>query len=594
MKSSHLQSLRETAQTGWFGRTWCRLLGSAMFAVILLLQSVVAQPSQAAGPVLSPDAGLPAQPLPMASQVESAERLRASLRRLLQQTHDKGCTSIESTLQDILCKERILVGVRDNYPGFGVRKGGEYVGFEIDLARRIAAMLGVEIVFKTVTPALRIRDLLENKVDLVLATMAHTTGRDQVVHFVRPHYYSSPTAVVGRKGLKFESMDDLGAASVCVPLGSYSNIVFGQNQVRLLIYDTPNKMIDALRFGACNLIAHDQSILRAAVTGPNAPAELRERYDEKFAFNEISWGMAVTKRAGPSLGKALSLIVAELHASGEILAIARAHHVEVPFLLQQDLLWSSLSCLDGDGDPQAGCFLSPAIVSDPPSMLAPAVRIIERWFSQMLDLPLQFPMFSGQQAMNMLAWGSVVSIVLVSFTILSTLVFSFLLYRAMTSTSNLLRIAGLTSVLILQNSPVILLLVLGYLVASSVLVYTGPVALLTAVIAIGLNNGAAGASALREAANTLGPSGSSLSSVVAMTTIQLRACVINAAKASPVAAFIGAPEMLSVLTDITSFTGERVVTFIMLSLFYLLIVQTVVVLSDRIASRYRRRVHVTG
>ena len=67
--------------------------------------------------------------------------------------------------------------------------------------------------------------------------------------------------------------------------------------------------------------------------------------------------------------------------------------------------------------------------------------------------------------------------------------------------------------------------------------------------------------------------------------IQFRACIINATKASPLAAFIGAPDLLSVLTDITSNSGERTVTFIVLALFYVVMVQTVILLSAYLVKR---------
>jgi ABC-type amino acid transport system permease subunit len=42
---------------------------------------------------------------------------------------------------------------------------------------------------------------------------------------------------------------------------------------------------------------------------------------------------------------------------------------------------------------------------------------------------------------------------------------------------------------------------------------------------------------------------------------------------------------LAVLTDITSFSGERITTYLILSLFYLALVQTVVIVSGRISAR---------
>ena len=65
---------------------------------------------------------------------------------------------------------------------------------------------------------------------------------------------------------------------------------------------------------------------------------------------------------------------------------------------------------------------------------------------------------------------------------------------------------------------------------------------------------------------------------------QIVAFLINAAKGTPIASFIGAPELLSALTDITSFSSGRVTTYSLLLVFYTAVVMGVVWL----CSRFRR------
>jgi ABC-type arginine/histidine transport system permease subunit len=98
------------------------------------------------------------------------------------------------------------------------------------------------------------------------------------------------------------------------------------------------------------------------------------------------------------------------------------------------------------------------------------------------------------------------------------------------------------------------------------------------LIVIGANNGANGGFALREAAESL-PRDTAFNAIAWTSSNQLRASVINAVKATPVAAFIGAPEMLSALNDIASFTGERLTTYSFVAVYYLVLVQIVIVLS---------------
>jgi len=197
----------------------------------------------------------------------------------------------------VLCRKTLRFGVRTNYRLFSELAGKEFKGFEIDLAHLIATRLGVRAEFVGVSAADRIEKLLDKQVDAVLATMAHTVSRDAIIHFIRPHYYSSPTTVVGPVGLNVQGWEDLSGKSVCVPLGNFSNIIFSQHRVRLLIYDRPDRMIDALRLGACGMIAHDRSLLLANIFGTSAPKELSERFEEKLSFNEVPWGIGIRKEA---------------------------------------------------------------------------------------------------------------------------------------------------------------------------------------------------------------------------------------------------------------------------------------------------------
>jgi ABC-type amino acid transport system permease subunit len=104
------------------------------------------------------------------------------------------------------------------------------------------------------------------------------------------------------------------------------------------------------------------------------------------------------------------------------------------------------------------------------------------------------------------------------------------------------------------------------------------------VLAIGLNNGATGAQALAEVAQ-ISKSRAPLIELFGKAKVQLRGCVINAAKTSPVAAFIGTPELLSALTNIASFTGERYTTYWLVTLFYIAVVQAVIALSAYVVDK---------
>jgi polar amino acid transport system substrate-binding protein len=510
------------------------------------------------------------------------------LAKRLQQTRSQACSTPSNELASVLCAGKIRIGVRTNYPGFGVGQDGKFEGFEVQAAQDLALKLGVAAEFVPVTAVNRIEKLIKGEVDLVWATMAHTTTREKVIHFVRPHYYSSPTAIVGPRKIKVQDWADLSGRSVCVPLGNYSNIVFSEHQVRMMIYDRPDRMLEAFKLGACSLIAHDQSLLFGSVLKDANANSSGSALEEKFSFNDVPWGVGVRKSAADSLGLAVSLIIADMHQSGRLLEVANQHGIQMAFLEKQQSTWKNPECFNTvEKTPDTECHLKPVNLTDPPSSIEGPVSAVEQWLADALHWQVRFPMLSGSHGLRMLLSGTMISVVIVLLSIFSTLFFSCAFYWLFRSPSGGIRAAGAVVRLFFQNSPIILLLSLGYLLSTVFLDYSSSVAVLIAVFVIGLNNGANGANALIDASLTF-KSAFAFQELLRVSSVPLRAAVINAAKASPVAAFIGAPEMLASLTDITSFTGERVTTYVIVSVFYILIIQLVIVMTGLVLKRMQR------
>jgi len=117
-----------------------------------------------------------------------------------------------------------------------------------------------------------------------------------------------------------------------------------------------------------------------------------------------------------------------------------------------------------------------------------------------------------------------------------------------------------------------------------------------AIVALGLTNGANAGQAIGEAMATLRAEPATrglgeaalFSRALSRSGSQIVAFLINAAKGTPTASFIGAPELLTALTDITSFSSGRITTYWLLLIFYILVVMAVVWFCDRLRLRLER------
>lgn len=500
-----------------------------------------------------------------------------------------GCENLpRESLAGILCAGQIRIGVRSNYPNFGTADGigadAGRAGFEIEVGRAIAAQLGVEPRFLTVTPANRIANLVERRVDLVVATMGHTLQRDGQVRFVRPHYYQSTTIVVGDRRIPARTLDQMAGRTVCVPLGNADTLHLVQHGVRLLIFDSPQQMVDALKREICSLVMHDDSYFSTSFADPAFAA----RFEQKLAVSALPWGMATAH--GNDLAAFLDAMSAQWHAEGRFLAAAAGFPIARGFLERQQALWRSPACAQGAG-PEPGCLGEPSDTTLPPTRFAAEVERLEAWLRDRLDIAITLPMLKTQVALEAFLRGILFSLVLVVGSIASTLALALLFAAALCARPAPARIAARMATGVLQCSPLVLLLFFGYMVASTLVPYSSTVALALAVLMIGLYNGSSAAQAIGEFHATQRRPGAPwppLGGAVQGAAVQIMSFLVNATKSSAVASMVGVPELLNELTDITSFTSERIMTYSFLLVFYTLLVSVVVKLMRSLQGAFER------
>ena len=523
-----------------------------------------------------------------------ADATQDAIAVMLRSANARGCQTQGTVpqadgLDRILCRGVMAVGVRGRYPGFGVADKDGFKGYDVDVGQAIARRLGVRMVPDEVTPANRIALVSRGEVDLVIATMGHSMTRDSQITFIRPHYYASRTSVIGAAHLDLPNIEAIAGRTVCVPLGNASSIVLARERARLMIFEQPQHLLDALRFDRCALVAHDDSFFAASLADPAFAA----RFEEKFAFFPFQWGIGVARTNTAELARLLGLIVTDMHRTGALIALAETNSISRQFLIEQRKHWSNPACILASGDPAPGCMLGPVMDIDAPTRFADTVAAAEAWLLDRLGIKVVLPMLKGQQALALFEEGIVNTLILVFGAIAATVGFALLLRLGLNPRFPLMAVAMRWLIMLLQSSPVVLLLVLGYFLATSVLAYGAGVALATAIVVIGLCNGGFAASALADAALTLtaetGQAHPPFAAVLSRSATQITGFAVNAARASAVASFIGTPELLTALTDIAAVTTERRTTFAILLLFYLAVVMLVMGLAGGINRWLTRR-----
>ena len=257
--------------------------------------------------------------------------------------------------------------------------------------------------------------------------------------------------------------------------------------------------------------------------------------------------------------------------------------------MQQQAVWAWPECDTYAGSTDLVCILPPANAELQPTPFAASVSSFETWFAGLTGFDLLLPMLKTVPAWSLFLNGVFNSLVLIAGALSATLAFALLFGAAMGARSRLLRWPARGVTIALQSSPILLTLVIAAAIIRALVPYSSMVALGAAIVALGLSNGSNAGQAISEAYLTLRAERAGrpvdhidlFSRALSRSVTQIVAFLINAAKGTPIASFIGAPELLSALTDITSFSSGRATTYTLLLVFYTAVVIAVVWLCRR-------------
>lgn len=144
------------------------------------------------------------------------------------------------TLDEIKDSGKIVIGVfSDKHPFGYVDEGGEYAGYDVELANRLAQDLGVEVEYVSTEAANRVEYLETGKVDVVLANFTVTDERAQKVDFANP-YMNVALGVVSHKDNVITDLSQVGDGEVIVITGTTAETYLTENnpEIKLKKFET--------------------------------------------------------------------------------------------------------------------------------------------------------------------------------------------------------------------------------------------------------------------------------------------------------------------------------------------------------------------
>ena len=174
-------------------------------------------------------------------------------------------------LDEIKQSGKLVIGVFSDKKPFGyVDEYGEYQGYDVVFARRLAEDLGVELELVSVDAPNRVEYLTSAKVDIILANFTVTPERAEVVDFALP-YMKVALGVVSPDAALITSLEDLQGKKLIVSKGTTAETWFTANapEVELLKFDTYTETFNALLDGRGDALSTDNTeVLAWAIENP--------------------------------------------------------------------------------------------------------------------------------------------------------------------------------------------------------------------------------------------------------------------------------------------------------------------------------------
>lgn len=179
--------------------------------------------------------------------------------------------STARTLDEIKDSGKLVVGVFSDKKPFGyVDENGDYQGYDVYFAGRLADDLGVDLELVSVDAPNRVEYLTSAKVDVILANFTVTPERAEVVDFALP-YMKVALGVVSPDSALITDVKDLEGKTLIVSKGTTAETYFTENhpEVTLLKFDTYTEAFNALLDGRGDALSTDNTeVLAWALENP--------------------------------------------------------------------------------------------------------------------------------------------------------------------------------------------------------------------------------------------------------------------------------------------------------------------------------------
>jgi glutamate transport system substrate-binding protein len=192
---------------------------------------------------------------------------------------------------------KVKVGIKFDQPGMGLKKGSEYTGMDVDVAKYIAKELGAgegDITWVQAPSAQRETLIQTGQVDMIVATYSITDKRKEKVGFAGPYFIAGQDLLIRADDASITGPDSLDGKKLCSVKGSTSaqKVKDKYPGVQLQEFGTYSECLPALSTGGVDALTTDDTILAGYAAQPEFKGKFKVVGQP---FSEENYGVGIKK-----------------------------------------------------------------------------------------------------------------------------------------------------------------------------------------------------------------------------------------------------------------------------------------------------------
>lgn len=220
-------------------------------------------------------------------------------------------------LADIKKKGELVIGVlgTDEPNSYVDPKTREFIGYEVDLAKAVAARIGVKPVFKQLAVAARIPELQQGGVDILAASLTHNKERESQIDFSLTHFVTGQKVLV-KKSSGIKDVPELAGKKVVTVKGGTQepNLRKAVPTADVVTFETTQQAFQALQQGKGIAFVNDEVSLLSDYAKLGAAKKDYAILPQNLSVEPLAFGI---RKGEVALKAAVDETLSSLEKSGD-------------------------------------------------------------------------------------------------------------------------------------------------------------------------------------------------------------------------------------------------------------------------------------